>query len=325
MGGRLTRLSFWRALLAMSDFSSSSLTTVTTFVALGLASAVAISEFWPASDADAATPVAATLSEADFDRLEKRVVDALEDRLAAQLGPGVTAAADGRTDSQVLTQEAIADALRSLIKDQPSVLEGLAGAEELVDSLESEGEESLESLIAELDELGVSMDPENADSRELWERIHNAGLTDEVLAHYAALAEAAPNDPVAQLDSARAFLAAAMRDPQGADQAWWGVSDEAYARTLSLDPNHWDARMEKAVTLTFWPDMFGRKSEAISHFETLIQQAELLPADSQHADAYLLLGNLLDQQGDSDRAQEIWNRGIARHPEDGGLRDRLGR
>ena len=310
----------------MSDSSSSSLTTVTTFVALGLATAVAISEFWPASDAGATdtTPVTATLSDADLERLQQRVVDTLEERLASRFTLGATAPAGGRTASQVLSQDQIAEALRSLIEDQPSVLEGLEGAEELVEAVEEPGEDTVESLIAELDAIGVVMDPENAESRDLWERIHKAGLTDEVLAHYAALAEAAPNNPGAQLDSARAFLSAAMRDPQGADQQWWGVSDEAYARTLDLDPNHWDARMEKAVTLTFWPDMFGRKSEAIGHFETLIRQAEALPADPQHVDAFLLLGNMLDQQGDNDRAQEIWNRGLTRHPESNRLRERLG-
>jgi tetratricopeptide (TPR) repeat protein len=156
-----------------------------------------------------------------------------------------------------------------------------------------------------------------------WRRIQDAGQMDAVLAEFEKLAKANPNDVQAQMELANAYLGALQFD-----QSKWPLSikaDEVFDRVLELDPAHWQARFTKAVSYTFWPDFLGKKGEAITHFERLIEQQKTMPVAPGHAETYLFLGNLLDQRGERERAMAIWNQGLQRHPDSPELRQRLGR
>lgn len=169
--------------------------------------------------------------------------------------------------------------------------------------------------------LTAGLDSEEA--RELWKELEGQDRLDEVLDRFRASAEAEPTSATKSFELARAVHAAAMARPNHSGGTWWYESDEAYDRTLELDPDLHEARYRKANNLTFWPASFGRMPEAIRHFEMLTgKELPQAQAGRQRA-AFLKLGNIYAQQGDEARASRIWQRGLARYPADESLKKRL--
>ena len=159
------------------------------------------------------------------------------------------------------------------------------------------------------------------DDTEAWKKAFAAGRMDEVVARFEALAKAAPNDTKAQMDLANAYLAYLQMD-----NSKWSLSfkaDKVFDKVLALDDKHWDARFTKALSYTFYPDLLGKKKDAITHFEMLVQQQESMPVEADHAQTYLYLGNLLEAR-DPQKAKEVWQKGARRHPENTELQKRLG-
>lgn len=156
---------------------------------------------------------------------------------------------------------------------------------------------------------------------EAWKKAFAAGRIDEVVARFEELAKAAPNDTKVQMDLANAYLAHLQMD-----QSKWQLSmkaDKVFDKVLALDDKHWEARFTKAMSYTFYPDFLGKKKDAISHFETLVQQQETMPVDASHAQTYLYLGNLLEAR-DPQKAKEVWQKGARRHPDNADLQKRAG-
>lgn len=156
---------------------------------------------------------------------------------------------------------------------------------------------------------------------DVWKKAFAAGKMDEVIKQFEALAKASPNDIPTQMSLANAYMAYLQLD-----QTKWQYSmkaDEVYDKVLALDDKHWEARFTKAVSYTFWPDFLGKKKEAIANFETLVKQQESMPVEDHQAEAYLYLGNLLEQS-DPARAKELWQKGARRHPNNQELRKKTG-
>ncbi len=157
---------------------------------------------------------------------------------------------------------------------------------------------------------------------ELYKRIHAEGQMDALVAAFEAHAMAAPHDTEAQMDLGNAYLAYLQLD-----SSKWPLSqqaDKAFDRVLAIDETHWNARFTKAMSYTFWPDFLGKKKEAISNFEILMTQQDSRPAQQNESNTYLILGNLLEQRGETERAKEVWRRGLRRHPNDAQLLQRVG-
>lgn len=157
---------------------------------------------------------------------------------------------------------------------------------------------------------------------ELYKRIFAEGKMDELVAAFEAAAEAAPNDTEAQMDVGNAYLAYLQLD-----NSKWPLSqkaDQAFDRVLAIDETHWNARFTKAMSYTFWPDFLGKKKAAIAHFETLMTQQDTRPAQPHESNTYLILGNLLEQRGEAEKAKEVWRRGLKRHPNDAQLLQKIG-
>ena len=100
-------------------------------------------------------------------------------------------------------------------------------------------------------------------------------------------------------------------------------SDQAFARALELDSEHWESRSQMARNKSFWPAAYGGQAEAIRQFETLIRQQERGAPEPRFASTYLWLGNLYDQQGRTELAQQVWSRGLGLFPDDSSLADKL--
>ena len=180
--------------------------------------------------------------------------------------------------------------------------------------------EALEDLLAELFAPGGDWD-----SREgVWKRIREAGLTDEAIAEYERLAELTPNDPDLQTALGGAYLQKIQevgQSPEAGELAT--LADRAFDRALEIDDHHWEARFTKAMSLSFWPPVFGKQGEAIQQFEILASQQEEGPPSGHFAQTYLLLGNMYAEQGKAEKALEAWERGLSYFPNNESLAKQL--
>ena len=253
---------------------------------------------------------------AALERVEQRL-GSLEQRLASlEQRPAAPAQGEiqrseaslSRREIEALVAEAVA---RSAVAGQAGDGGASAGAEAFVPDGAFR-----QLLVAEGD----------ASRTAIWAAARKAGKHQELLALFEAAAKSAPNDATAQFEFGRACIHSLMTSKDILEQGTLSTTaDKAFDEALEIDERHWEARFSKAVSYTFWPDFLGKKKEAIAHFETLVDQQAQMPPRPEFANTYLYLGNILEQRGETDRAREVWERGLRLHPEDAGLRGKLGR
>lgn len=160
--------------------------------------------------------------------------------------------------------------------------------------------------------------------QRLWQQIRDAGLTDRVVAHFEARAEANPEESMAQYEAGVAYLEKVKE--LGNTPAAGNLSvaaDAAFDRALELDADNWQARFVKGLALSYWPPITGKRAEAIRQFEILRDRQHEQPRHDGHAQTYLLLGNLYQQSGKDAEARQVWAEGSAQFPENGELKSRL--
>jgi tetratricopeptide (TPR) repeat protein len=170
-------------------------------------------------------------------------------------------------------------------------------------------------------------DPElDGDEREaIWEELRQAGQLDAVIALLEARAAANPQDADAQVALGEGYLQKIFEVGDGPAAGLWATkADKSFDAALALDAQHWDARFAKAISLSFWPPVFGKQAEAINHFKTLVAQQEAGPSKPGHAQTYLWLGNLYMQQGKGDLAKQAYQDGLDHFPGDAELLKQLG-
>lgn len=169
-----------------------------------------------------------------------------------------------------------------------------------------------EELLARLLAPGLDWDEREA----IFAQAREAGQLDALVEALSARAESMPDDAEAQVFAGNAYLQQIYTAPDGPQKGMLAArADQYFDRALELDPQHWDARFTKAVSLSFWPPLFGKQAEAIQHFETLVQQQANQPLSDSRAQTYELLGNLYQQTGDAAKAQEIWLTGQQLYPQ----------
>ncbi len=244
-------------------------------------------------------------------QLEARV-DSLSQALEIGLSSGSTRVEAG--DDQI--ERAVARWM------EQNGMRGAGGAPAVAAAVEVSPEKRLADALAALE------NPELTDTerQKIWAEIAKAGLVDQLLAQFEELAKLAPNDPDAQVELGSAYLQRLFQATPGPEQGQWaGKADKAFDAALALDANHWEARFSKAVSLSFWPPIFGKQKEAVTHFETLLsQQSQSSAKDPRFAQTHLLLGNLYQQSGNAAKASETWTAGLALYPDNASLKERLG-
>lgn len=157
----------------------------------------------------------------------------------------------------------------------------------------------------------------------LWKRLVEEGLDDEVLAHYKALAQANPEDPEAQLALGQAYLGR-TQEANGPMAGFYAtLADKALNQALAADPEHWEARFTKATALSFWPPNLGKQPEAIREFEHLIAQQSGMAQTPAHAQSHFTLGNLYQQNGQMDKALDVWRNGLTLFPDNAQLAEQI--
>jgi len=163
------------------------------------------------------------------------------------------------------------------------------------------------------------------DSAKVWAKVEAAGKAEELLAMFQARVDADPNNPDLHAEMGDAYIQ--HLNTVGNNTAKVikaaNAADTAFNSALALDEHHLGARRSKAISLSFWPPIMGKQPEAIRQFETLIESQNRFPAEGSHVQADELLGNLHVQQGNMERAMEVWNQGLARFPGNEELMERI--
>jgi tetratricopeptide (TPR) repeat protein len=163
-----------------------------------------------------------------------------------------------------------------------------------------------------------------ADRDALWKKIAEQGELDAVVAMFEKRAADRPDDPAAQYDLGQACIQKLLTLPDGmAKGTWANKADKAFDDTLALDDHHWAARFSKAISLSFWPPMFGKQAEAIHQFEVLVDQQAGQTGKGDFVQTHLVLGNLYLQQGEKEKALAAWQNGLAQFPGNAALMQKI--
>lgn len=164
----------------------------------------------------------------------------------------------------------------------------------------------------------------DGDEQALWRRLSQVGRFDEVLEELKRRAEAAPFDPDLQVDLAEAYLHKIFEVGNGPLAGKYAtLADGAYAEAIKLDPNHLEARLNKAISLSQWPAFMNKRPQAINELEELLTVQAELPVDQQSSFAFLSLGNLYLEMGEKDKAIATWQRGLTTFPDEADLLNQL--
>lgn len=246
-------------------------------------------------------------SQADREELSKALT-ALQQRLDLQSGP-----APARTTSAGDLDAAVA---RWMEQHQGGAL----ASEDPVASAGDADGLTVEGAMDQLLNPSLSWDQREA----VWKKIRDSGMLDAVIAEMEARAAANPGSAELQLALGDAYLQPIFTGKGGPEAGEWATkADHAFDRALAINPQYWDARFSKAVSLSFWPAVLGKQGEAIHQFEVLLDQQGGSSVRPEFAQTYMFLGNLYQQTGRGDRALEVWNQGLALYPDSADLRSQV--
>jgi tetratricopeptide (TPR) repeat protein len=213
-------------------------------------------------------------------------------------------------------RESIEAAVARFLESRPAAAP--AGADELSPAAAARARER--QIADALDEL---LDPSltERERERLWAEFTKLGLDDALVAEFEKRAELDPTDPDLKVDLGSAYLRKLFTVGNGPEAGLWAnKADAAFDAALAIDEGHWDARFTKAVSLSFWPPIFGKQNEAISHFEKLVVQQQGQASRPDFAQTHLMLGNMYQQIGEKEKALAAWKTGAALFPDDEELR-----
>ncbi len=107
-------------------------------------------------------------------------------------------------------------------------------------------------------------------------------------------------------------------------QAIWAMTaDGDFETALNLDPSNWEARYTKAVAMSYWPANLNKGGEVIQQFNILMGQQEQQAPQPQFAQTYEWLGKQYQKAGQTDAAQQVWQRGASLYPDNQPLQNLL--
>jgi len=253
------------------------------------------------------------------DKIAERdtTIESMQAAIAANRGNGMQRQPD-TSNLAGLIDSAVAKALAE---------RGGLGADALASNLEDANAEAIRAAIVP-DAMRRLIDPLLGDEEreEIWAKIREEGLVKEAIAALEAEVEGNPDNADLLTELGYAYIQPIFSgEATGPEAGTWSMkSDQTYDRALAIDPEHWDARFSKAVSYSFWPPVFGKQAEAITHFETLIEQQGNRPREDRFVQTYQFLGNLYAQTGKQAEANAIWQKGLAEFPDDAQLKKSLG-
>lgn len=177
-----------------------------------------------------------------------------------------------------------------------------------------------QAALSSLTEPGATSDQTQA----LWKQIAEAGEMDAMVALFEQRAKEDARNSMAQVELGRAYLQKLFTVGGGPEAGVWGMkADKAFDAALVIDDHNWEARFQKAVSLSFWPPMLGKQGEAIKNFEVLLEQQAGQAPKSSFAQTYLFLGNMYTQTGDKAKALATWQQGLSLFPGNSQLENQI--
>ncbi len=180
----------------------------------------------------------------------------------------------------------------------------------------------LEAALGEVLKEGLSME----ERARLWDDLARRGLLEEVVRALEEKAGERPDDVKILLllgEGARRMAALAAGGAERED--WTQMADQAYERALGRNPDNWEALYGRAALLASTPGGAGRRADGENRLKELIRWQEEKPPKPVYSRTYLLLGDLYAREGNREEARKVWERGLARFPENEDLRKRLER
>ena len=179
------------------------------------------------------------------------------------------------------------------------------------------------AFAAAIDTL-VSPHATYAEKQAAWKELKDSGRLADAAAE---LEQRMANDPKNALYPAalgQAYLKLCGTTTDVRQQAIWAMTADAdFETALNLDPSNWDARYTKAVGMSYWPASLNKGDEVIQQFNTLIAQQEQQAPQPQFAQTYEWLGKQYQKAGQTDAAQQVWQRGAALYPDNQSLQNLL--
>jgi tetratricopeptide (TPR) repeat protein len=157
-----------------------------------------------------------------------------------------------------------------------------------------------------------------------WKQLKDSGQLDQAITQLQQLMAANPQSAEFPGDLAEAYLMKCSQTDDIRQQAILAMNaDQLFDNALTLDPNDWEARFNKTVAMSHWPDSLGKGQDVINNFLTLIQQQQNLPPETQFALPYLKLGDVYQKAGDTTSAVNAWQQGATLYPGNDDLQSRL--
>ena len=101
-------------------------------------------------------------------------------------------------------------------------------------------------------------------------------------------------------------------------------ADQQFDAALKADPNNWEANYYKAASLSHWPAGLNRGDEVVQRFNDLIDlQEKSTTPQPEYVRSYIVYGDYFKTAGNATAANEVWQRGLAKFPNDPALTKRL--
>jgi hypothetical protein len=158
-----------------------------------------------------------------------------------------------------------------------------------------------------------------AERRALWEQLRKTGELDEIIAGLKELAADNPGDasvPTALGEAEIAQIRSVLEN--SGDKSDIPIlalqAGQNFNRALKIDPTNWEAQFDKAATLAHAPPALNKGPEVIQELSSLVTQQETMPVQPEFAFTYLLLGQQYQTAGQTDKAIQTWQQGIAKFP-----------
>ncbi len=163
-----------------------------------------------------------------------------------------------------------------------------------------------------------------AEKQAAWKELKDSGRLADAAAELEQRMANDPNNALYPAALGQAYMRMCATTTDVRQQAVWAMTaDVDFETALNLDPSNWDARYNKAVMMSYWPANLNKGDEVIQQFNTLIAQQEQQAPQPQFAQTYEWLGKQYQKAGQTDAAQQVWQRGAALYPDNPSLQSLL--
>jgi tetratricopeptide (TPR) repeat protein len=153
--------------------------------------------------------------------------------------------------------------------------------------------------------------------QRFWLLARAAGTVDSTIAALEKALEATPDDAGARMRLADGYISKLFLVPAGPEKGIWAAkAEQQWSAVLARDERNWDARFALAFDYSQYPEFLNKAPDSIREFETLRRFQEQGTPEPRQAQVYVQLSSLYKRQAQADKARQVLEAGLARHPDD---------